>query len=60
MCISMCATPLGQAMYGLLFEIMKGHLHIVIFAGATITAIIALASKGIFAKLDEHIKLKTN
>ena len=60
MCISMCATPLGQAMYGLLFEIMKGHLHIVIFAGATITAIIALASKGVFAKLDEHIKLKTN
>lgn len=50
--ISMCAFPLGQALYGVLFD-WAGSLSflVVLFSGA-VCIVLGLLSRGIFAKLE--------
>ncbi len=43
--LCMCASPLGQAIYGWIFERMSNSLYIVFFTAAVISAIIAVLSR---------------
>ena len=49
--ISMCAQPLGNALYGILFEYCKGAEWIVILFAGFISLIIAISTKNIFVKM---------
>lgn len=50
--VSMCAQPLGNALYGVLFELCSGfEFSVILFAGF-ISLIIAIRSKRIFEKLE--------
>lgn len=49
--LSTCAQPIGQVLYGFAFEKLAGHLWVIFFAAAAVTAIIAYFSKKICAQL---------
>lgn len=49
--ISMCAQPLGNALYGILFEWCEGVEWIVILFAGFISLIIAIRAKNIFVKM---------
>ncbi len=55
--ISMCAQPLGNALYGILFEYCKGAEWIVILFAGFISLIIAISTKNIFVKMSLKEKL---
>lgn len=49
--VSMCMQPLGNALYGVLFELCKGlEFAVVLFAGA-VSLIIAISTRNIFRKV---------
>lgn len=48
MSLAMCAQPLGQAMYGFLFDAFKATPHIIVFSAAFISIAVALLSKNVF------------
>ncbi len=48
--VSMCAQPLGNALYGILFEICRGYEYIVVLFSAIISLIIAISTRNIFKK----------
>jgi len=49
---SMCSQPLGNALYGIFFEICKGYeFAVILFAGIT-SLIVAVSSKNIFKSHD--------
>jgi len=52
MAISMCAQPVGQALYGVLFEQLIDLPWIVVLGSAGISAIIAVYSKATFKMID--------
>lgn len=56
MCIGMCASPIGQAIYGALFECISGKAYLVVMITAGIGVGIALASKGLFRTLAKVMK----
>lgn len=49
--LSMCSQPVGQAMYGFLFEVLPAQPYAIIFAGVLIAAATALVSKKTFGNL---------
>ena len=49
--MTMCSQPVGQIIYGYLFEILKNNAHIIIFVAALVSGVIALMSKKIFSNL---------
>lgn len=49
---SLCAMPIGQALYGLLFNHWSSQPHIILIGTACLSAIIALISKNVFGHLD--------
>ncbi|MEZ3501959.1 MAG: MFS transporter [Lachnospiraceae bacterium] len=51
--VSMCAQPLGSALYGVLFEICKGSEYAVVLFSGVVSLIIAISTKNIFKKLSE-------
>lgn len=53
MCIGMCATPVGQAIYGGLFEVLKESVFVLFFVAAVLNVILALAMKNAFGRLEE-------
>ena len=55
MCIGMCASPLGQAIYGGLFELLKGRVFVLFFVVAILTVMLALAMKKAFKKLENLV-----
>lgn len=55
MCIGMCATPLGQAIYGALFEAMGSKIYLVFFAVTLLMCLFSLALKNTFVKLEKII-----
>lgn len=55
MCIGMCATPIGQAIYGALFEVLKEKVFALFFIVTVIVVLLALAMKKPFARLAELI-----
>lgn len=46
--VSMCATPLGNALYGVLFEFCKGFEYAVILLSGIISLILAVGTRTIF------------
>ena len=53
MTLTMCAQPVGQALYGVLFDRFAGSLYVPLIATALIAAAIGLASRGLFARLEQ-------
>ena len=53
MCLSMCSQPLGQVIYGFLFQNFMSNSYIVIFIGAVMSLLIGLASKKVFSIINE-------
>ena len=53
MCIGMCASPIGQAVYGGLFEGMQGHIYVIFFAAAVLTVALAFGLKKEFEELEK-------
>ena len=48
--VSMCAQPLGNALYGILFEICRGYEYTVVLFSGIISLIIAISTRNIFKK----------
>lgn len=46
--VSMCAQPLGNALYGVLFQIFKEYEFVVILFGGAVSLLIAIGTKKIF------------
>lgn len=46
--VSMCAQPLGNAFYGVLFEICKGFEYAVVLFAGIVSLMIAISAKNIF------------
>ncbi|MGN0484878.1 MAG: MFS transporter [Lachnospiraceae bacterium] len=55
MCIGMCATPIGQAIYGGLFELLKENVFVLFFAAAVLIGGLAFAMKKAFLGLEELV-----
>lgn len=49
--VSMCAQPLGSALYGILFEICRGYEYAVVLFSGVVSLAIALRSRKIFAAI---------
>ena len=48
--ISMCSQPLGNAMYGILFELCKGYEYAVVLFSGVVSLMIAMNAGNIFRK----------
>ena len=48
--VSMCAQPLGNAMYGVLFGICRGYEFAVVLFGGVVSLFIAVGAKKVFQK----------
>ncbi len=48
--VSMCAQPLGNAFYGVLFEICKGREYVVVLFSGVVSLMIAISARNIFKK----------
>ncbi len=55
LCIGMCASPIGQAIYGGLFEVLKEKVFVLFFVAAVLTMLLSLAMKKAFRKLEELV-----
>lgn len=53
MCIGMCASPIGQAMYGGLFEVFGERVFALFFAAALLIVILAVSMKRAFIRLEK-------
>lgn len=51
MCLCMCAAPLGQAIYGVLFDKMANFIPYIFFFAAIVSFIISFISRGLMHKL---------
>lgn len=49
--VSMCAQPLGNALYGVLFEICNGFEFAVILFAGVVSLIIAMGAGNVFKNL---------
>lgn len=54
--VSMCAQPLGNALYGVLFEVFKGLEFVVVLFAGIVSLMIALGTRNIFKKLSSETK----
>ena len=48
--VSMCAQPLGNAFYGVLFETCKGFEYAVVLFSGIVSLMIAIGTKNIFKR----------
>ena len=51
--VSMCAQPLGSALYGVLFELCKGCEYAVVLFSGVVSLVIAICTKNIFKDFQE-------
>ncbi len=49
--LAICAQPIGQTMYGFLFEAFKAMPHYIVIAAAIVSGCIAMLSKRVFEKI---------
>lgn len=54
MAIANCASPLGQAVYGVLFDVCAAVPWLVMFGSAAIAFLISLYSKNVFVRLEKE------
>ena len=52
--IAMCGQPIGQAIYGVLFDIFAAHTWVVLLGAAVTALLISLYSKMIFSQLENN------
>lgn len=52
--VSMCAQPLGNALYGVLFELCKGAEYAVVLFSGVVSLIIAIGTRNIFNRFSAH------
>lgn len=52
--VSMCAQPLGNALYGILFEICEGIEYVVVLFSGIVSLMIAISVRKIFVSYDSH------
>lgn len=50
--IAMCGQPIGQAIYGVLFDIFAMHTWVVLIGGAVAALLISLYSRKILGRLE--------
>lgn len=55
MCIGMCASPIGQVIYGGLFEGMRDVIYMVFFAATAVVVVLALSLKKSFVEIEKII-----
>ena len=55
MCIGMCPTPIGQALYGGLFQVFGKQVFAIFFVVAVLTILLALGMKKIFMNLGKEM-----
>lgn len=51
--VSMCAQPLGNTLYGVLFEICKGVESVVVLFSGIVSLMLAISTRNIFKRLSE-------
>lgn len=51
MSLSMCAQPLGQAIYGVLFDVFSNHTGIILLVAGILSACVGVVSQKVFSKL---------
>lgn len=51
--VSMCAQPLGNALYGILFEICRGYEFVAILFAGVVSLVIAIGAKNIFGRFSQ-------
>lgn len=51
--LSMCSQPVGQALYGGLFEVLGRQPHFILFGAAAVSCVIAFYSKATFGRLED-------
>lgn len=51
--VSACAQPIGQALYGMLFDVLADHSWSVMMGSAVLACLISLYSRYAFIRLDE-------
>lgn len=51
MCICMCATPLGQAVYGILLDQFQNQIFIIFLSVFVISSIIAIYNRKVFEEV---------
>ena len=51
MTLSMCAQPIGQGMYGFLFDLLKNQTWVIILGTVLISAIVTILSARVFRTL---------
>lgn len=56
MAICMCAQPIGQAIYGGLFEVMKDEPKWIILVGIILSSTLSISSRRVFAGIRRQIK----
>lgn len=49
MAVSMCSQPIGQALYGVLFDLVQPHY--ILFSGMVVSILIVILSRKIFSKV---------
>lgn len=52
MSLSTCAQPIGQALYGVVFDVFSNHTGIILLCVAALSAVIALVSKRTFKSVE--------
>ena len=53
-CIAMCGQPIGQAIYGVLFDIFAMHAWVVLIGASVAALLISIYSKRVFCKLKSN------
>ena len=51
--VTMCAQPVGQMVYGFLFDRFQGKVYLVLIPSGIMVCVIGLLATGFFEKLDE-------
>ena len=51
--VTMCAQPIGQMVYGILFDRFHGAVYLVLIPSGIMVCVIGLLATGFFGKLDE-------
>lgn len=51
-CVCMCAIPLGQFIYGMIFDDIKSGVYLPFYATALIAVIIGISTRRLFYEID--------
>lgn len=54
--LSMCAQPIGQSMYGALFDKASNHIYVIIFVTVALLIIIVAFSRKIFKSIEVNLQ----